>query len=111
MYGAKGPNKFDCSGLVSYVFNKNGVSVGGSAASIYKKGKSIKIDKAKPGDLVFYSKGGKIFHVSIITKREKKELWVVHSTSSKGVIEENVLASRYWEPMIYRIVSLDSLRD
>lgn len=109
-YSAKGPNNFDCSGLVSYVYNNEGVSINGSASSMYSKGKSIPLQKASPGDLVFYKKGGRIFHVSIVSRTEKGKLWVIHSTSSRGVIEEDVLASLYWKPMIYKTVTLSSYK-
>lgn len=109
-YSAKGPNAFDCSGLVSYVFNKEGLAISGSASNMYSQGKSIPLQKANPGDLIFYKKDGRIFHVSIISRTEKGKLWVVHSTSSRGVIEEDVLASLYWKPMIYKTVTLSSFK-
>ena len=109
-YSAKGPNSFDCSGLVSYVYNKERVQVNGSAANMYSKGTTIPLHKASPGDLIFYKKDGRIFHVSIISRKEKGKLWVVHSTTSRGVIEEDVLASLYWKPMIYKTVTLSSFK-
>ena len=110
LYAAKGPDKFDCSGLVSYVYNAFNIIVSGSAASISKQGKEIHIKNAKAGDLVFFKREGSIFHVSIITYSDDDSLSVVHSTTSKGVIEENILASAYWKPMIHKIISLESIK-
>jgi len=108
-YGAKGPKFFDCSGLVSFAFDAGGINLGGSASHIFSQGKSISLANARPGDLVFFKKDGRIFHVSIISIKRNNQLWVVHSTSSNGVIEEDVMASLYWKPMIYKLVSLSSL--
>ena len=109
-YSAKGPKTFDCSGLVTYVYNKESIHISGSASNMYSKGRVIPLQRARPGDLIFYKKGGRIFHVSIISRKEEDKLWVVHSTSSRGVIEEEVLASVYWRPMIYKTVTLSSLK-
>lgn len=58
-YGAAGPSRFDCSGLVQYAFkhgsNKN---LPHSSAALRAKGK--KVSKPRPGDVV-YTKN----HVSI----------------------------------------------
>ena len=109
-YGAKGPNSFDCSGLVHYVFRSENIITSGSAASLSNLGKGIKKEDAQKGDLVFYKKGGDIFHVSIISETVSGEIWVVHSTTSRGVIEEDILSSSYWKPKIYKIISLDTYK-
>lgn len=38
--GSKGPNAFDCSGLVSYVYSQHGITVGTSTAGILDVGKA-----------------------------------------------------------------------
>ena len=107
-YAAKGPNSFDCSGLVSYVHQKNHLATIGSSQHLSQKGNGIPMMSAQPGDLIFYKKNNKVFHVSIISKVASTALWVIHSTSSKGVIEEDIMASTYWEPKVYKIISLDA---
>jgi len=109
-YAAQGPNKFDCSGLVKYVYTNNGIFAKGSANHLSKNGPNIKRSDIAPGDLIFYKRGGRVVHVSIISKVTGNQVWVVHSTSSKGVIEQEVMASSYWKPMIYKIISLDSFK-
>jgi len=108
-YASRGPKTFDCSGLVEYIYGQNGLDITGSAASISTLGHTVDMDKARSGDLIFYRKNGKIFHVSIISAVNSGELRVVHSTTSRGVIEEDVLASPYWSDKIYKIISLASL--
>ena len=109
-YGAKGPNSFDCSGLVHYVFRSENIITSGSAASLSSQGKGINKENARAGDLVFYKKGSDVFHVSIISETIRGEIWVVHSTTSRGVIEEDILSSSYWKPKIYKIISLDTYK-
>ncbi len=106
---ARGPKKFDCSGLVQYVYDQYDFQLRGSAASMSTLGRSIDIAEARSGDLIFYKRKGSVFHVSIISEASSDHLKVVHSTTSRGVIEEDVLSSAYWYDKIYKIISLDSL--
>jgi len=46
-----------------------------------------------------------IFHVSMVKSNNGKNLVVIHSTTSRGVIEEDILNSTYWKQYI------DSVRD
>ncbi|MBK6950189.1 MAG: C40 family peptidase [Haliscomenobacter sp.] len=55
------------------------------------------------GDLIFFRRSASepVFHVSLVIENDGKSLWVVHSTTSRGVIQEDLLASSYWKPKIY----------
>lgn len=55
----------DCSGFVLSVFAKYGISLPHSSRAQAGCGTSISLAEAKPGDLVFYAKGGRINHVGI----------------------------------------------
>lgn len=62
VYGAKGPNTFDCSGLTSYVYrNALGIEIGGSTYEQINSGVEVSQSQLKPGDLVFPHEG----HVGI----------------------------------------------
>ena len=68
VWGANGPNSFDCSGLVNYVAKQAGVKLPGSrpTAEVWRKHTtSIKKSDLKVGDLGFLVKGGKATHVGI----------------------------------------------
>ena len=104
-YAAQGPNQFDCSGLVKYVFGKNAISVKGSASHISNEGRDIGMSNAQPGDLIFYKRNNDVFHVSIISDTSDG-FWVIHSTSSRGVMEQDLMLSSYWKPMVYKVISL-----
>nr|WP_231127286.1 NlpC/P60 family protein [Motilibacter aurantiacus] len=64
-YGGMSPRGFDCSGLVSYVFGKLGVSLPHSSGAIKQRVTKISRSAVRPGDLVFVSKGGRTSHVAI----------------------------------------------
>jgi cell wall-associated NlpC family hydrolase len=74
VYGANGPNAFDCSGFVCFVLRRSGVVNEDLAAQgIYDKLKKTgtsftKRDLAPPGSLLFYGKDNtSIDHVAITT--------------------------------------------
>lgn len=53
--GAEGPNAFDCSGLVYYVFNHAGISIPRlSSDGYYAKYRHVSRGELQPGDLVVY---------------------------------------------------------
>ncbi|WP_330927849.1 C40 family peptidase [Enterococcus sp. BWB1-3] len=65
VYGASGPNAFDCSGLVQYVFNSVGLSIGRTTVNQETAGNIISVSEAMAGDLVFWGGHGETYHVGI----------------------------------------------
>lgn len=63
VFGAKGPDSFDCSGLMHYAYQQVGISIGGSTSSQISDGRSISTSELKPGDLIFYN--SPVSHVSM----------------------------------------------
>ena len=54
VYGATGPDSFDCSGFTSYVYrNVYGVDISRTTYSQINAGYSVSYDELQPGDLVF----------------------------------------------------------
>ncbi|NJB86634.1 cell wall-associated NlpC family hydrolase [Lewinella marina] len=102
-YGGNTPGEgFDCSGFVKYLYNDEGISIHRVSRDQARQGKEIDPEEAQPGDLVFFRRGPNqpVFHVSMIVEAGPEELWVIHPTTSRGVIRENILASSYWRPKI-----------
>jgi len=54
VYGAAGPNSFDCSGLTMWAWAHGGVSLPHSSQSQYAGSTHIPISAIQPGDLLFY---------------------------------------------------------
>ncbi|MEU4197440.1 NlpC/P60 family protein [Kribbella sp. NPDC026611] len=54
VWGADGPNTFDCSGLMMYAWGKAGVSLSHSSKVQATEGRRVSKSDLQPGDLVFY---------------------------------------------------------
>ncbi len=65
VYAAAGPNSFDCSGLVKYVYEKFGINLPHQANAQKTYGIRVSEPYAIPGDLVFVYSGSYAYHVAI----------------------------------------------
>lgn len=69
-YGASGPHAFDCSGLVQFAFHNAGFRgmprTSGAQAAHTRR---IPRQAMRPGDLMFFSSGGGVYHVGIFVGR------------------------------------------
>jgi len=54
VWGATGPNSFDCSGLTQYAYKAAGVHLTHFTGAQWNEGKAIPRSEARPGDLVFF---------------------------------------------------------
>jgi len=63
VWGAAGPNSFDCSGLTQYVWAKAGVYLDHYTGSQWNEGRHVSRGELQPGDLVFF--GSDLHHVGI----------------------------------------------
>ena len=66
VWGAKGPDSFDCSGFTSYVYRQaQGREIGGWTVPQESAGTTISLSQLAPGDLVFWGSHGATYHVGI----------------------------------------------
>jgi len=69
VWGAAGPDSFDCSGLVQWSFAQAGVRMPRVAADQARTGPAVQVSQLEPGDLLFYhtdpTAPGYISHVAI----------------------------------------------
>ncbi|MEU9141631.1 NlpC/P60 family protein [Streptomyces sp. NPDC048404] len=63
VWGATGPNAFDCSGLAQAAYRSAGVSLPRTTYSQINAGRRVALSELQPGDLVFFYSG--ITHVGI----------------------------------------------
>ncbi len=109
-YGSTDPRQgFDCSGLVYHVAKKHQIELPRSSSTLAAAAPHIPWKKARPGDLVFFGDRGRINHVGIVKKNSSNELWIIHSTTQRGVLHENVLSSSYWKKRLLFAVDFTSL--
>lgn len=91
---------FDCSGFTSYIMKEFDVKVSPCSSTQSQQGERISLAEAQTGDLLFFGRRGHIQHVAIIVENTPEGIVCVHSTSSRGVVVENVSKSDYWAPRI-----------
>lgn len=98
LYGGMSRKGIDCSGLVVESFKAAGQNVPRTSEAQSEFGKKIKIDKVRPGDLVFFEfkeKGEKWWHSGLIVSVEKGSIKFVHASSSRGVVESDLMSDYY----------------
>ena len=64
-FGARGPSAFDCSGLSGFAYRQVHLALPRTANDQYHAAKRISRSAARPGDLVFWVRGGHAYHVGI----------------------------------------------
>lgn len=98
-WGGTTRSGMDCSGLLINSFNSIDYQIPRTSAEQAKIGKKVKMNDLEEGDLVFFATGKKkkkITHVGLVTtKKSKKQIWFIHSSSSLGVVENNIYQEYY----------------
>ncbi|QEK12324.1 SH3 domain-containing protein [Crassaminicella thermophila] len=83
VYGASGPNRFDCSGFTSYVYHNIGIKIPRTSSNQVRIGKKVSKSDLRAGDLVFFDtngvNNGKISHVGIYIGNGQ----FIHASSGK----------------------------
>ena len=97
-FGGNGPNGFDCSGLVQYVYQELGIDVPRTAAEQYRAAEPVKLEDIEPGDLLFFrtSGGKRISHVAIYAGSGR----FVHAPQTGRLIELRPLDDGYYRPRL-----------
>jgi lipoprotein Spr len=85
-YGGETRDCIDCSGFVMTIYQESGYQLPRTAADQYDFVHKVKSSDRMVGDLVFFSKNGKIYHVGIYAGGNE----IIHSSSSSGVIRQSL---------------------
>jgi cell wall-associated NlpC family hydrolase len=80
VFGAAGPNTWDCSGLTMMAWKAGGKTLPHNAAQQYKAVRHISRSDLAPGDLVFYNNLG---HVGIYIGNNQ----IIHAPNSRTVVK------------------------
>ncbi len=100
VWGATGPDKFDCSGLVQYVYQyAAGINLPRTTYDQVKVGQTVPLDKLQAGDLVFWGSETAPYHVAIYIGNNQ---YVNSATPDEGTILQNM--SSYYYPTIAKRV-------
>ncbi|MGL5347933.1 MAG: NlpC/P60 family protein [Peptostreptococcaceae bacterium] len=94
VWGAEGPNSFDCSGFTSYVFrNAAGVSLPRTSSAQSGYGQTVSKANLQPGDLVFFNTSGSgVSHCGIYVGGGN----MIHSPSSGKTVSVTSINSSYY---------------
>ena len=98
VWGNRGPDSFDCSGMVYYCLKSCGVNVSRTNAASYAKKDSWtlieSIDSLKKGDLVFFKndKEERVSHTGIYIGGGA----FIHASSSSGKVIKSSMSGAYW---------------
>lgn len=105
-YGGVNPgNGFDCSGFTSYVMRHFNIRLDHSSRAQSQVGRQVKLSEARPGDLIAFRRSSRssVSHVSMVVSNSDEGVVMIHSSSSGGVIVQNLSHSSYWRRRIYTV--------
>ena len=94
VYGTAGPNTFDCSGFVQYVYKHFGYSLSRSSKTQAHDGVAVSKSNLQPGDVLIFKNTAKtaIGHVGIYIGNNQ----FIHASNSRtGVIISSLSTSAY----------------
>ncbi len=112
VWGAMGPDAFDCSGLVIYAYKQAGFQILGRPRTIdmYHESnnfKSIPFESASPGDLILYDMDlkGITNHVAILLDKKlvrvgkvlKWQITMFHASTDEAALNEQITQKVYLE--------------
>lgn len=95
VWGAEGPNSFDCSGLTSYVYkNAAGISLPRNSSSQSTYGTTVNHSNLQPGDLIYFSTNGSgnVSHVGIYVGNGE----MIHSPKPGSIVQKSNINISYW---------------
>ncbi len=81
VYGAEGPDAYDCSGLVQAAWKAAGVSIPRVTTDQFAAGTKVSTSQLQPGDLVFYYAG--ISHVGMYLGNGQ----IIHAPNARSVVK------------------------
>lgn len=104
-WGANGPDIFDCSSLVQYVYAKAaGFNLPRTTYDQVKVGETVSLDALEPGDLIFWGSATAPYHVALYIGNNQ---YVNAATPEQGVVLQT-LTSYYYPTIAKRILNVNN---
>lgn len=94
VWGATGPDLFDCSGLVQYIYKTElGKNIPRTSYEQSKYGEAVNREDLQVGDLVFFDtmNKGKVSHVGMYTGNNE----FIHASNAKDGVKKSTLTGYY----------------
>jgi len=98
VWGATGPNKFDCSGFTRWVYRDIGIKIPRVSRDQARVGQYVSYSNLQPGDMVFFDtkkhRSGKVTHVGIYLGNGD---FIHASSAGKKVVIYNFNKKEYYK--------------
>ena len=96
-YGAEGPDKFDCSGLVYFATHQAGFSdVPRTSSEQADHMRRIKRSRLRRGDFVFFHDKGDVYHVGFYVGRHDGDRMILHAPSTGRDVQRDPVWTDSW---------------
>ena len=93
VWGATGPNTFDCSGLTQYCHKKLGINIPRTSLEQSKSGKLVSKSNLQVGDLIFWkTTSAPVGHVGMYIGNNQ----FIHAPNSRSVVKIDNLSNSYY---------------
>ena len=94
-YAHAGPDRFDCSGLTSFLFRGLGLNLPREAGGQMAQGTRVTREELRPGDLVFFTTNGRgtVSHVGIYLFGGD----FIHASSGRGRVTTSTMSQGYYD--------------
>jgi cell wall-associated NlpC family hydrolase len=99
-FGGKTEAGMDCSGFIGTLFGWMNMTMPRSSRDIAKEGESVNWDEVSKGDLIYFKRSTKskdIGHVGLIVGVGENSIQMIHSSSSRGVVIEDIFSLDYYK--------------
>ena len=99
VWGATGPNTFDCSGLTSWCHKQIGISIPRTSLAQSKSGKAVNKSDLQPGDLIFWkTTSAEVGHVGMYVGNNQ----FIHAPNKSKPVKYDSLDNSYYKSRYVR---------
>lgn len=99
VWGATGPNTFDCSGLTSWCHKQVGINIPRTSLAQSKGGKAVSKSNLQPGDLIFWkTTSAEVGHVGMYVGNGQ----FIHAPNKSKPVKYDSLSNSYYSSRFVR---------
>jgi cell wall-associated NlpC family hydrolase len=95
-YGAAGPHRFDCSGLIRYAYSRAGFDVPRTSSALAGHARRVRKSDMRPGDLMFFGGSGGVYHAGIFLRWSRGHAVMLHAPGSGERVRVSVPWTSQW---------------
>lgn len=95
-YGAAGPHRFDCSGLIRFAYSRAGFDVPRTSRAQAGHTRRVAKKNMRPGDLMFFHGSGGVYHAGIFLRWSRGHALMLHAPGSGDRVRVSVPWTSQW---------------